>query len=60
MEVVGGRGYFQWAGLSEEVTFELNEKEPHLGGEYSRWGQGLCGLWAVTAPQWKPALVGDD
>ena len=41
MEVVGDRGYFQWAGLFEEVKFELtNEEEPDLGGEYSRWGQG--------------------
>ena len=47
MEVVGDRGYFQWAGLFEEVKFELtNEEEPDLGGEYSRWGQGLWGLWA--------------
>lgn len=59
--MVGDRGYFQWAGLSAEVMFDLtNEKEPDIAGEYSRWGQGLWGLWAVTALQWKPALVGDD
>lgn len=61
VEAVGARGYFQRAGLSEEVMFEsTNEKEPDLEGEYSSCGQGLWGLWAVTASQWKPALVDDD
>lgn len=58
--MVGDRGYFQWAGLSEEVMFDLTNEKPDLAGECSRWGQGLWGSWAVTAPQWKPALVGDD
>lgn len=44
----GSGGDFTWAGLSEEVTFELTNEEPELGGEVTVPGgvrfSEACGL----------------